>query len=40
MIQLNFSCKHIILEFLDNLKPICISCNSSMSIKNMVYNII
>ena len=39
--QLNFSCGHIISEFnggklkLDNLKPICISCNSSMSIKNM-----
>jgi hypothetical protein len=39
--QLNFSCGHIISEFnggelkLNNLKPICISCNSSMGIKNM-----
>lgn len=40
--QLNFSCGHIISEFnggkikLDNLKPICISCNSSMGTKNMI----
>lgn len=39
--QLNFSCGHIISEFngglikLDNLKPICASCNSSMGTKNM-----
>ncbi len=39
--QLNFSCGHIISEFndgklkLDNLKPICVSCNSSMGTKNM-----
>ena len=37
----NFSCGHIISEFNggaikpDNLKPICLSCNSSMSTKNM-----
>jgi len=39
--QLNFSCGHIISEFnggelkLNNLKPICGSCNSSMGSKNM-----
>lgn len=39
--QLNFSCGHIISEFnggelkLNNLKPICSSCNSSMGSKNM-----
>ena len=39
--QMNFSCGHIISEFnggnikLDNLKPICVSCNSSMGTKNM-----
>lgn len=39
--QLNFSCGHIISEFndgklkLDNLKPICVSCNSSIGTKNM-----
>ena len=39
--QLNFSCGHIISEFnngevkLNNLKPICVSCNSSMGTKNM-----
>ena len=39
--QLNFSCGHIISEFnggnmkLDNLKPICVSCNSSMGTRNM-----
>jgi len=39
--QLNFSCGHIISEFnggkikLDNLKPICCSCNSSIGTKNM-----
>ena len=39
--QASFSCGHIISEFnggelkLDNLKPICSSCNSSMSTKNM-----
>lgn len=39
--QLSFSCGHIISEFnggeirLDNLKPICVSCNSSMGTKNM-----
>ena len=39
--QLNFSCGHIIPESnggelkLDNLKPICISCNSSMGKTNM-----
>ena len=39
--QLNFSCGHIISEFnggkikLDNLKPICGSCNSSIGTRNM-----
>ena len=39
--QLNFSCGHIISEYqggslsVQNLKPICASCNSSMGIKNM-----
>ncbi len=39
--QLNFSCGHIISEFnggkvkLDNLKPICVSCNSSIGTRNM-----
>ena len=39
--QMNFSCGHIISEFnggeikSDNLKPICVSCNSSMGTKNM-----
>jgi hypothetical protein len=39
--QMNFSCGHIISEFhggelkLNNLKPICVSCNSSMGTKNM-----
>jgi 5-methylcytosine-specific restriction endonuclease McrA len=39
--QTTFSCGHIISEFnggeikLDNLKPICTSCNSSMGTKNM-----
>ena len=39
--QLNFSCGHIISEFnggelkIDNLKPICTSCNSSMGTQNM-----
>ena len=39
--QLSFSCGHIISEFnggkitLDNLKPICVSCNSSMGTRNM-----
>jgi hypothetical protein len=39
--QMNFSCGHIISEHnggelkLDNLKPICVSCNSSMGTKNM-----
>ncbi len=39
--QASFSCGHIISEFnggelkLDNLKPICTSCNSSMGTKNM-----
>ena len=39
--QASFSCGHIIAESnggelkLDNLKPICASCNSSMGIKNM-----
>jgi hypothetical protein len=39
--QMSFSCGHIISEFnggeitLDNLKPICVSCNSSMGTKNM-----
>ena len=39
--QMNFSCGHIISEFnggdmkLDNLKPICVSCNSSIGTKNM-----
>jgi hypothetical protein len=39
--QLSFSCGHIISEFnggelkLDNLQPICVSCNSSMGINNM-----
>ena len=39
--QLNFSCGHIISEFnggelkLNNLKPICVSCNSSIGTKNM-----
>jgi len=39
--QMNFSCGHVISEFnggplnIDNLKPICGSCNSSMSTKNM-----
>jgi hypothetical protein len=39
--QTNFSCGHIISEFnggeltLNNLKPICISCNSSMGTANM-----
>jgi hypothetical protein len=39
--QLSFSCGHIISEFnggeirLDNLKPICVSCNSSMGTTNM-----
>jgi 5-methylcytosine-specific restriction endonuclease McrA len=39
--QLNFSCGHITSEFnggdinLDNLIPICVSCNSSMGKQNM-----
>ena len=39
--QMNFSCGHIISEHnggdinLDNLKPICASCNLSMGTKNM-----
>ena len=39
--QMNFSCGHIISENnggeinLNNLKPICVSCNSSMGTKNM-----
>jgi hypothetical protein len=39
--QMSFACGHIISEFnggeikLENLKPICMSCNSSMGIKNM-----
>ena len=39
--QMNFSCGHIISEHnggelkLNNLKPICVSCNSSMGTKNM-----
>ena len=39
--QLNFSCGHIISEFnggkvkLDNLKPVCVSCNSSIGTRNM-----
>ena len=39
--QMNFSCGHIISESnggelkLNNLKPICVSCNSSMGTKNM-----
>lgn len=39
--QLNFSCGHVISEFnggelkVDNLKPICSSCNSSMGTTNM-----
>ena len=39
--QMSFSCGHIIAEskggllILDNLKPICVSCNSSMSTQNM-----
>ena len=39
--QLNFSCGHIVSEHnggelkLPNLKPICVSCNSSMGTKNM-----
>lgn len=39
--QMSFSCGHIIAEFnggelkLDNLRPICSSCNSSMGTKNM-----
>jgi hypothetical protein len=39
--QMNFSCGHIISETnggeinLENLKPICVSCNSSMGTQNM-----
>ena len=39
--QMSFSCGHIIAEskggllILDNLKPICVSCNSSMGTQNM-----
>jgi hypothetical protein len=39
--QLNFSCGHIISEYyggkisIDNLKPICLSCNLSMGTQNM-----
>jgi len=39
--QMNFSCGHVISENnggeinLNNLKPICVSCNSSMGTKNM-----
>jgi len=39
--QMNFSCGHITSEYnggdinLDNLKPICVSCNSSMGTQNM-----
>lgn len=39
--QASFSCGHIISEYnggelkLDNVKPICASCNSSMGTKNM-----
>lgn len=39
--QMSFSCGHVIAEInggalkLDNLRPICISCNSSMGTKNM-----
>ena len=39
--QMNFSCGHIISEFnggtnkLNNLKPICVSCNSSIRTQNM-----
>jgi hypothetical protein len=39
--QLNFSCGHIISEYyggkisIDNLKPICLSCNLSMGTRNM-----
>ena len=39
--QMNFSCGHVISEFnggnikMDNLRPICVSCNSSMGTKNM-----
>ncbi len=39
--MLNFVCGHIIAEAnggelkLDNLKPICVSCNSSMGVQNM-----
>ena len=39
--MLNFSCGHVIAEAnggelkLNNLKPICMSCNSSMGTQNM-----
>lgn len=39
--QMDFNCGHVISEFnggkitLDNLKPICSLCNTSMGIKNM-----
>ncbi len=39
--QLNFSCGHILAEanggalHVSNLRPICVSCNSSMGTKNM-----
>ena len=41
ILQASFSCGHIVSEFnggelkMDNLKPICVSCNSSMGTKNM-----
>jgi 5-methylcytosine-specific restriction endonuclease McrA len=39
--QMNFSCGHIVSVYnggdinLENLKPICVSCNSSMGTQNM-----